>query len=141
MAVKTYDPKSLSIIVGGHIVSGLDDGEFVKVTRNNDAYTTKVGADGEASRTKNNDKSGTIEITLLQSSASNDVLSGFALADEINNGGQVPVLMRDANGTTVVATDSAWVKKMPDLSMGKELGNRTWVLECGSMDIFVGGNG
>lgn len=140
MAVKTYDPKSISMIVGGHIVSGFDDGTFVKVSRATEAYTKKVGADGEPSRTKNNDKSGTIEITLLQSSASNDVLSGYALADEVNNGGQVPVLMRDANGTTVVNSEAGWVQKMPDLELGKEMGSRTWVIECGSIDIFIGGN-
>lgn len=141
MGVKTYDPKSLSIIIGGHIVSGLDDGEFVKASRNQDAYTTKVGADGEASRTRSQDKSGMLEITLLQSSASNDVLSGYLLADEINNGGQVPILVRDANGTTLIASESGWIKKAPEVSMGKDMGSRTWAIEMGSMDIFVGGNG
>lgn len=140
MAVKTYDPKGVSLIIGGHIVQGYADGSFVKVARNNDAYTTKVGADGEPSRTKNNDKSGTVEITILQSSASNDVLSGYALADELNNGGQVPVLVKDNNGTSIYVSESGWVKKIPDADLGKEMGERTWVIECGSLDMFVGGN-
>lgn len=140
MAVKTYDPKSYSVIVGGHIVGGYADGTFVKVSRNEDAFTMKVGADGEPSRTKSNNKSGMLEITLLQSSSSNDVLSGYALADELNNGGQVPVLVKDGNGTSIYASESGWVKKMPDAELGKEMGERVWVIDMGSVDMFIGGN-
>lgn len=137
---KTYDPKEFSVIVGGHIVGGYDDGTFIKASRNNDAWSVKVGADGEGARAKSNDKSGTLEITLLQTSASNDVLSGFALADELNNGGQVPVLIKDSNGTTVVAAETAWIKKMADVEGSKEVGNRVWILETDSLTMLVGGN-
>ncbi len=137
---KTYDPKEFSVIVGGHIVGGYDDGTFIKAERNEDMWTTKVGADGEGARAKSNNKSGTVEVTLLQSSGSNDVLSGFALADELNNGGQVPVLIKDANGTTVVSAETAWIKKMPAVEGGKEIGNRVWVLETDNLNMLVGGN-
>lgn len=137
---KTYDPKNVSVIVGGHIVQGYEDGTFVKVARNNDMWTTKVGADGEGARAKSNDKSGTIEITLMQSSASNDILTGYALADEINNGGQVPVLVKDNNGTSLHAMESGWIKKMPDDERNKEVGAVTWIIESANLAMFVGGN-
>lgn len=140
MAVKTYDPKGVSLIVGGHIVQGYADGSFVKVSRNEDMFSTKIGADGEPSRTKSNNKSGLLEITLLQSSASNDVLSGYALADELSNSGQVPVMVKDNNGTSIYVSEAGWIKKMPDAELGKELGERTWIIECGALDMFVGGN-
>ena len=140
MAVKTYDPKGVSVIIGGHIVGGYADGTFVKVARNNDAFSTKVGADGEPSRTKMADKSGTVEVTLMQSSASNDVLSGYALADEVSNGGQVPILVKDGNGTSIYTSAAGWVKKIPDAELGTDMRERTWVIECGAIDMFVGGN-
>lgn len=138
--VKTYDPKNTQIIVGGHIVQGFDDGTFIKVERNNDAFTLKVGADGEGARNKSNDKSGTFEITLLGSSASNDALSGFATADELNNGGVVPVLVKDDNGTTLAEALTAWVRKKAPVEFGKEITSRVWVIETDSLDILVGGN-
>lgn len=137
---KTFDPKQVSIIIGGHIVQGFADGTFIKAARNNDAFALKIGADGEGARAKSNDKSGTIEITLLQSSASNDVLSGFATADEISNAGQVPALVKDGNGTTLVEALTAWVKKKADVEMGKEITDRVWVLETDKLDMLIGGN-
>ena len=64
MALKTYDPKQISVIVGGAIISGFADGEFVTTERNEDAFTLNVGADGEGGRVKSNNKSGRITLTL-----------------------------------------------------------------------------
>ena len=136
---KNYDPKQVSIIVGGHIVEGYADGTFIKVARNNDMFSTKVGASGEGARAKSNDKSGTFEITLMQSSRSNSILAGFAIADENNNGGQVPVLMQDNNGDTIASCSNGWVKKMPDLEYGKELADRVWVIESDNVFLKPGG--
>ena len=137
---KTFDPKQCQIIVGGHIVQGYADGTFIRVARNNDAFALKVGADGEGARAKSNDKSGTFEITLLGSSASNDVLSGFATADELNNGGQVPVLLKDSNGTTLCEALTGWVRKKADVEFGKEITDRVWTIESDSIDMLVGGS-
>lgn len=137
---KTFDPKQVSIIIGGHIVQGFADGTFAKLARNNEMFALKVGADGEGARAKSNDKSGRLEITLLQSSASNDVLSGFALADELNNQGQVPALIKDNNGTTLCQALTAWIVKQADVEMGKEITDRVWIVESDAWDMLVGGN-
>ena len=136
---KNYDPKEVSVIVGGHIVTGYADGTFLTVSRNKDAFTLGVGADGEGARSKSNDKSGRLTLTLLQSSASNDVLSGFATADEIANGGQVPVLVKDNNGTTIVEAATAWIVKKADVEYSHEITNREWIVESDRLDVLVGG--
>lgn len=136
---KTYDPKSVSLIIGGHIVSGYDDGTFVEVARNNDTFALVSGADGETTRAKSNDKSGTISITLLQTSLSNDVLSGFAQADELSNGGTFTVLLKDNNGNTLCSSAIAWVQKVADSAFGKEQNSRTWIIETGELQMFIGG--
>lgn len=138
--VLQYDPKNVSMIVGGKIMHGFADGTFIKVMRNQQAFTLKVGADGEGTRAKSNDKSGKFEITLMQSSSSNDVLSAYASADELSNSGVVPVLLRDNNGTTLATCLSGWVQKLPDTEFAKEVGTRTWVFETDALEMFVGGN-
>lgn len=135
-----YDPKSVSIIVGGKIMHGFADGTFVNVERNEQAYNLKVGVDGEGTRAKNNNRSGKITITLMQSSESNDVLSSFATADELSNTGVVPFLMKDNLGRTVCTALSCWVQKVANSEMAKEVGMRTWVLESDEVTILVGGN-
>lgn len=136
---KNYDPKQYSLIVGGHIVGGFADGTFLSVARNNDTWALTVGADGEGARAKSNDKSGTFVFTLLQTSASNSVLSGFHLADELNNGGQLPVLVKDNNGDSIHEAATAWVRKPADVELAKEITNREWTLETDKVTMLVGG--
>lgn len=145
MAVKTYNPKELTITLGGipgfaaHTVGGYADGTFVKVTLDQDQFTKVVGADGEVSRTKSNNYSGTIEVTLLQTSDSNDALSAISLLDRASNNGIIPVTVADLRGRTLVFSGATWVKKIADVEGAKEQTNRVWVLDCENVDIFVGG--
>jgi len=136
--MKTFDPKQVSVIVGGHIVQGYADGTFVECARNNDTWTRSGGADGEQTRSKSNDRSGTITITLMQSSVSNAVLEGYAIADEATNAGVVPSLVKDNNGSEIVTAAQSWVQKPADKGHAKETSDRVWVLETGEL-IFAGG--
>lgn len=135
-----YNPADVSVIIGSHIVSGFADGTFIGIERNNDAFTRVAGADGENARSKSNDKSGRLTLTLLQTSQSNEVLSGFAAADEASNGGTFPFLIKDNNGNSLYAAEVSWVVKYPAVEYGKEISNREWVIETGELIPFVGGN-
>lgn len=138
--VKTYDPKNIAVIVGGKTLHGFADGTFVKVGRMDPAFTLKVGVDGEGTRAKSNNKGGFVEVTLMQSSSSNDDLSGFAAADELSNTGAVPLLVRDASGRSLYTALTAWVQKFPDSEDAKEVTTRVWRLESDELNIFIGGN-
>lgn len=138
--VFTYDPKNVSVIVGGQTGHGFADGTFVKFGRMEPAFNLKVGVDGEGTRAKSNNKSGFIEITLMQSSSFNDVLSGYAAADELSNTGAVPLLVRDNSGRTLATSLTAWVQKYPDVEEAKEVTTRVWRFETDELDIFIGGN-
>jgi len=136
--MKTFDPKQLSVVVGGHIVQGYADGTFVECARNNDTFTRAGGADGEQTRFKSNDRSGTVTITLMQSSTSNSILEGYAIADESENGGIVSIIVKDNNGTEICSAAYAWVQKPADKAHAKENSDRTWIFETGEL-VFTGG--
>lgn len=140
MAVRTYDPKLVTVIVGGKIMSGYSDGTFVLVERNEQAFALKVGVDGEGTRAKSNNRSGKITITLMNSSKSNDDLSAFAAADELDNSGAVPVMVKDNSGRTLCACETAWVQKVANAEFAKEANARTWVMETDVLNMFVAGN-
>ncbi len=140
MSVYTYDPSQVLVTVGGAMISGFTDGSFVKVARDEDAYSKVVGADGQVSRAKNANTSGSVTITLKQTSASNDVLSALAAADEVGNAGLVPILIKDLLGATLASSPDAWIKKLPDMDLAKEVSDREWALDCGELWIIVGGN-
>lgn len=138
--MKTFDPKQHQLIVGTNIISGFAKDTFIKVARAEDAFVMDVGVDGEGTRSKSNNKMGTFEITLMQSSASNDVLSALALSDELSNGGLVPVMLRDASGRSLYAAEQAYIKKIPDSERARVVGSHVWVLETDSLNMFHGGN-
>lgn len=140
MAVSTFDPAQLLISVGGVPISGFADGEFVSITSNNPQFTRVTGADGFTSRVKSNDYSGTMTLTLAQTSPSNDVLSAFLNADRLTNTGVVPVLIKDLNGSSIYFSATAWIQQFPDITYSNEMSNRAWTLELAEIDIFVGGN-
>lgn len=134
-----YDPKNISVIVGGKIVSGFSDGSWLKIVRNEAGWTLKVGVDGEGTRARNNNKSGRFELELMQSSSSNDALSNFAVLDENSGAGAVPVLIKDNNGTTIATALTAWVQKFADSDFAKDVSVRKWVIETDLLNVFVGG--
>jgi hypothetical protein len=139
-AVKNYNPKKVSVIVGTRAISGFADGTFVKVSFDGDAFSKKKGADGNTTRSQSNDDGGKIVITLDQASDSNDYLSGLAVLDRASGAGVVPVLIRDAMGRTLIAVESAWVLKQADVMFSKQSEDREWTLDCASIEMFVGGN-
>ncbi len=138
--VKTYDAGDVSVIVGTRRASGLAEGSFVKVTRDVEAFIKKVGADGEVTRSKTNNKAGKVEIVVDQASDFNDFLSELAALDEATSNGIVPVTVVDGSGTTVTFAREGWVQKLTDLDKGRDSGENTWIIDTGVMDIFVGGN-
>ncbi len=139
-AATTFDPALVIVSIGGVTMHGFADGTFVNVERERDTFTKNVGADGEVTRVKTNDKSGMLSLTLQQASGSNDLLSGFAQLDEQANSGIVPVLIEDKSGRTVLFSAEGWIRKPPAVEFGNEASTREWVLDLAKIDYFVGGN-
>lgn len=136
----TYDPRLILISFGGVPIVGYADGTFLTVVRNNDMWAEVVGASGETSRGKSNDRSGLATLTLLQTSPSNDIISGFAIQDEVSNVGVKPFLAKDGLGTTTLFSATGYVKKLPDSGYAKEVGSREWTIFLVDLQVFVGGN-
>lgn len=136
----SFDPSQVIVAFAGSVLHGFADGPFIKASRHEDAFMLQVGADGEAARVRNKNKSGTCALTLQQTSVSNDVLSALAAADEAGGVGTGALLIKDLNGSTLLSAPVAWIKKVADVEFGKELGTREWTFETGEFVMFVGGN-
>jgi hypothetical protein len=140
LAVRTFDPKSVIVTIGGVPMSGYADGTFLEITADTQQFTKVVGADGYTTRVKSNNYGGVMTLTLSQSSPSNDVLSGFLNLDRTVNGGVVPILIKDLSGSTIVFSGTGWIQQFPDVTFGNEINNRAWTLDLTDIDILIGGN-
>lgn len=138
--VRTYDPKQAILVIGGVPIGGYADGTFISVERSSDTFEKVSGADGVVSRSKLNDFSGMLTVTLAQTSPSNDVLSGFAIVDEETAAGVVPIIIKDVGGSTAIFSAKGWIKKPANVEFGKSISNREWTLDLADMQFFVGGN-
>lgn len=140
MATKTYNPRRVIATFKGQQITGFADGTFVSATRNEDTFTLTVGSDGESARSHSPNKSGRVTFTLLQTSASNDVLQDAHDLDERTDLGTGPILIKDLSGRTLIEADEAWVTKPADAERSKEIGSVEWVIECAELRQFNGGN-
>lgn len=127
MAVKTYDPKKKTLSASGFTISGYAEGTFIKVVRTTkEKFKKHVGGTGEVSRTKVPDNSGTITVTLKQTSPSNSVLAKLALLDATWPAG---LFSKDDVGMQAVAPE-AWIEAEPDWESADAEGKFEWVIGC-----------
>ncbi len=142
MTVRAYDPKEISVIVGGHAVGGFAEGEFVRIEPNADEFADVAGSQGSVSRARTSDRRATMTIILQQTSPSDDVFTAFPELDRTtpNGGGIVSVMLRDGQGTTLVRAVEAWVMRRPDLTFSNEITNREWAFRLAEAFYFTGGN-
>lgn len=140
MAFYKYNSADVTIIVNGIIISGFADGTFVTVERDEDAFTKQVGTDGEVTRSKSNNKTGSVTITLMQSSASNGDLTVMHALDELTGNGVGPFLMRDGSGNSKYAAENAWIRKYPSAEYGREATGREWVIDVDKLNVAEAGN-
>lgn len=139
MAIATYDPKNVIVTVDGTNLSGFADGTFVTVERASETFTKVVGAYGEVARVKSADRSGSMTITLMQTSNSNLFLNSLANRDEQSSDGIVAIQVKDSTTNTTINAREAWIKTKPKAEFGKDMGNREWVFELADVTLNHGG--
>lgn len=138
-----YSSDEVSVILGSiPITGGRGTDTFLSVAYNEDAYTLVVGSDGETARSKSNNRSAQITLTLMYTSPVNKKLSALFNLDLNTPGGAgvVPFFCRDNNGDTLLAGKNCWIMKLPDFELGRETGELEWVLECATLTSFLGGD-
>ena len=136
---RQYDPTQVIMNVGGRDVVGYQEGTFIEADRYADAVETKIGSDGEATRVLSANKSGYVKVTLQQSSPLNDYFSSLATQDERSKNAVVPVIVKDANGSTKVHAEKAWVKKKAKTDFATSTEPREWTFDTGVLDYDIGG--
>lgn len=139
----TYSAARVSIVVAGFAISGYADGTFVTIEESGDGVMMKSGADGEVARSISNNYVVDINITLLQSSASNDILNNLYNVDRLTIGGQVfPIVIESHGGTTMYTSGQCWIRKRSRVSYARDIESREWSLQSISPNLagFVSGS-
>lgn len=138
----SYDPSQVIVSIGGVTLSGFSDGDAIIARRSEDAYSMRAGNDGGVGRARNPNMSGEFEFKLLQTSAVNAALSALVATDDLTNQGlpTFPISIFDGSGASLAVASACWIKTVPEMTMGKEVGERTWVFSAADLRLFHGGN-
>lgn len=140
MSLKTYDFKQVAVIVGGSLITGFAEGDAITVEHDEDDWSLQVGAEGDATRSKSNNKAGKITLRLQQASESNLILDGYRKADLLSNAGTLPVMVKDGSGNSLHTAEQAWIVKPPSAGFGMESADREWVIQTHELISIEAGN-
>jgi hypothetical protein len=141
MSLKFWDPDQFDLIVGPFVISGYAEGSAIEFEEDGDRFVVVKGLDGQTVRSKVMGKVGTFTVHLLNTSASNDVLSGLHITDihAAGGAGAVPVALRDKNGATTIACPLGWVMGFPKLTMADKAQDTPWKIQIVDYEMFVAG--
>jgi len=134
----TYDPAKVDMILNGVRLTGFASGTFISIEYNADSWSTQVGADGEAVRSKSNDQSAQVTVTVLPGSPANAILGGLKALDDADNRGAAACMIKDPHSNTVHLSEGMYVKKEPNTVYAVEGQAKEWTLETGRLKAAHG---
>jgi len=130
-AVKNWDLSQFIMnFVGINISTGFDEGDVLELEPEAETFGHKVGADGEVTRFRTNNRVNKAMFKFMQTSIANSLFSAIANLDQNTAGGAGigSFLFQDLQGTTIFSGQFGWISKRPKRTFGKEPTTREW--EC-----------
>ncbi len=119
MEITNYDPKKITLNIGGRIITGYAESSVVSVSASEDRVTPSVGVQGDVVYSENANESGSVTLSLQATSASVPYLKRLAINRE-----ETDLLITDANRDTAetVSGSRCRVTKIPDRKKEKAAG-------------------
>lgn len=141
-SLTTYSPEEVIVTIAGmHTVTGYVDGTFIRIYKDSKPVTKMRAMDGSVARVYSPETTWSFDLTIMQSSVTNDILSAFWNVDQVTQMGKFPIMVKDGRGSSLFIAATAWVEEMPDLTFSNQIEGRTWRFGCAEVMINIGGAG
>lgn len=129
--LKEYDPREVIITWDGvNLNRGIAEGTFITIARTKRTFSLNVGGDGGGTRTRDNDRSGVVEVTIRMGSVTNGELSDKVKDEEMGTSHVGELMIKDFSGETLHTSPQAFLDGFPDDAFATEEGDRVWRLLC-----------
>jgi hypothetical protein len=126
MAAKTYNLKRCIVTVNTIEVEGFGENDAISFEPNEDMWNYTVGGDGEGTRSRMNNDSYTITLTLMQNSESLMVLQQAYLADLLSGNSKFVLTVDDLETDEHIVAEDCWVQRPPTKAFARQVGEREW---------------
>lgn len=132
---KVYDSNLVHVTLADRpIASGRAEAEFVSTDYSAETFSKTVGADGEVTISRTNNKSGEIKIKLTQTSDGHKLLTQlYAIQRDTPGGVLMDFEVRDILGGLVESAAKCWFTKPPASPYGATAAEREWTLGCAEL--------
>jgi hypothetical protein len=125
-----------------HTLDGRNTDNFLTVARTNPVNTEQVGADGEVIVIQSKAVTGAFNVTLMDSSVSNIILSAMLAVFESGVRFFFPVTVIDLDSAgTLYEGEQCWIEGWPEAAYGAAPGPRAWVIHTANLRMYHGGRG
>ena len=120
MNVTNYDPRKVSVVVDGRIVTGFADSSMITIARSEDIVSTSEGTQGDVVYSESANRSGTLTMSLQSTSASLVWLKNIAKSRK-----EISVVITDASQTPAEVTNASRcrITRIPDNKKEKTAGS------------------
>ena len=132
-----YSPKDVVCSWNGIAIEGFAPDSFLRLQRTSPLVTPVVGAGGQVALTRNADKTGTIEIELMQTSLSYQMLSAIQAKQddmELEEDISSNFVIYDPSGSVLATGINAWLQELPQIELGSDQNSKTWIFGCEKLD-------
>lgn len=139
--MNTFSFKDTILLVNGVEITGYDEGDdIITLARLGDSASHTIGADGEMTVSLSADRSGEVTFNIMQTSASNPILSGLITAQE--NGIFVPVFVqfKDTRGGDIGSGTQGYIPKPADMTRGNSAQSQEWKIVVERLDLLHAGS-
>ncbi len=126
--IREYSPDKVNVNWGGKVpIKGFADGTFITLTRNVPRTETVVGAKGDVGITRTANRTGTLEITLLQNSPSNQIFSAIVNAEDVAGDlYRASMTVEDPSGGVYALAKRCHVQTPADITLGDGQNAKVW---------------
>lgn len=140
--MKVFDPSQFNIVFAGVTMAGFSEDTMCKFEFDSPSMSDVAGVDGEVSRSKNMDRRAKLTVSLMQTSATNTLLSALYNSQRLSqNGADVAALrVEDLNGSLVITGAESWIMEPPKPTYGKSAKEYEWVFRIANCEAFFGGS-
>ncbi len=144
VTVGLYDPQLVIVELGLLCIlpiNGLAKTEGSIKVLTERRFATRRGCDGEVWRTAMPGRGGKLQLTLMQSSIDNDILTISRLIDQATNAIVSPIAIIDANGNgnRVMWAERAWQEGPPvEISLGASPGPLLFEFQLDGLEVVLG---
>lgn len=128
--INVYSPEDVVVNwAGAFEITGFAEGTMVEASRNSPRTQTVVGAKGDVGITRSADRTGSLTLTLLQNSPSNQMLSAIINAEDLSNSLLIrgDMTIKDPSGGTLCYANRCHIQEPASVTLGDGQNAKVWV--------------